>query len=118
MSAFTDLQDWYRPHPVNPYYETTKVVCWEIGTKGSDMWIEVPVNYRFDVSVPRCLWWLLSPHDVRFHKGACLHDYALHELGWERVSAAAAFSEALRATGVPRLLRLVMVFSVIAWKWR
>jgi hypothetical protein len=32
-----------------------------------------------------------------------MHDYALHILGWDRVSAAAAFSEALRASECFRL---------------
>lgn len=116
MSEFTDLESWCVP-TTGIKWRNIVSVKWEVGTIGSDLWLIVPVGSVFDVSIPRGLRWLLSPNDPRFLKAACLHDYALHELKWDRVSAAAAFSEALRSKGVSRMLRLVMVVAVVAKGW-
>ncbi|WP_347837766.1 DUF1353 domain-containing protein [uncultured Planktomarina sp.] len=117
MSGFTGLSGWYRPSR-GVKYLTTKPVEWENGAKGSGHWVRVPEGYEFDVSIPRALWWLLSPRDARFHKAACLHDYCLHVLEFGRVSSAASFSDALKATGVGKWTRLAMVLSVIVWRWK
>lgn len=98
-------------------YITTTQVTWEIGAKGSGLFLHLPVGFWFDVSVP---WWAtraFDPHDPRYLLAAALHDYALHRLGWGRVSAAAPFSEALRANGVSRARRLAMVLAVTIHKW-
>lgn len=118
MSQFTNLEDWKIKSEVGNYYVTTKQVSWEIGKKGSGLWLRVSKGYKFDVSIPKVLQWLLSPHDERFLKAAALHDWALHVENWDRVSSAAAFSEALRAKNVGTLTRLTMVLSVIIWKWK
>ncbi|GAA6163246.1 hypothetical protein NBRC116590_09500 [Pelagimonas sp. KU-00592-HH] len=117
MSLYTELRDWYEPIG-GIRYRTTKEICWEVGRKGSDLWVIVPTGYPFDVSIPRFLWWLLDPHDPRFLKAGALHDFLLHDALWDRVSSAAAFSDSLRAEKVGRFKRLMMVFAVIAWKWR
>lgn len=116
MSKFTELTDWYEPIG-GIRYRTTREVPWEIGTPGSELWITVPVGYDFDVSIPRLLRWIFDPHDARYLKAGALHDYALHELYWSRVAAAAAFSEALRADQVSLWRRLPMVLSVIVHKF-
>lgn len=115
MSKFTEARGWYRRVSLDDY-QTVKPLPWEIGAKGSNLWLTAPIGFRFDVSVPWFLRWCLNPHDARFLKAAALHDYAL-SLGWDRVSAAAAFSEALRADGVARTTRLLMVAAVITWNW-
>jgi elongation factor P hydroxylase len=98
-------------------YLTTQEVEWEIGVQGSDLFLRVPAGFRFDVSVPGWLRWAFDPDDPRYLLAAALHDYAIHDLGWGRVSAAAPFSEALRAAGVGRTRRLVMVLAVTIHKW-
>ena len=115
MTPYTAAHGW--AERLGAGYITTKPLAWELGRVGSGLWLRVPVATRFDVSVPRGLRWLFSPHDPRYLKSAALHDYAL-SLGWDRVSAAAAFSEALRASGVPRLERLVMVLGVVVFKFK
>ena len=117
MSRYTDLTLWYETLD-KPNYRTRKGVEWEIGTEGSGLWLRVPIGFEFDVSVPWIFRLWFRPSDVRFLKASCLHDYALATLGWDRVSSAAAFSEALKASGVPRLTRLAMVLGVISWRWR
>lgn len=116
MSRFTDLQDWSL-RSGRYGFVTQRELAWEIGTKGSCLWLVVPVGFGFDVSVPRALRWLVDPLEPRYRKAAALHDFALAS-GWDRVSAAAAFSEALRADDVGRMRRLALVFAVILWHWQ
>jgi len=116
MSAFTAAHAWCTRD--GPRYRATRPLRWEIGAKGSGLWITVPPGFAFDVSIPRGLRWAFDPHDARYLKAAALHDYAIHELGWPRVAAAALFSEALRAQALGRLHRLAMVLGVIVWKFR
>ena len=97
-------------------YMVTEPISWEIGVEGSGLWLTVPKGFYFDVSVPLLLRPFLDPHDPRFLKAAALHDFALAK-GFDRTTAAAAFSEGLRAGNVSRTLRLLMVLSVTAWKW-
>lgn len=115
MSVFTDIEDWCFSC-VDTTYCTTKALSWEVGKKGSGLWLTVPSPYSFDVSVPRALWWMFSPHDKRYLKAAALHDYALDQ-GWASVAAASLFSQALMASGVGRIERYVMTLSVIIWRW-
>lgn len=101
-----------------PGYITNAPIKWEVGAKGSGLWLTVPKGFTFDVSVPRGLRWLFDPHDPRYLLAACLHDYAIHVLGWPRVSAASMFEQGLRAGRVGPVERLAMVLGVIVWKWR
>lgn len=117
MSAYTKLEDWYRPSPPRDIFEVTVPVLWEIGKLGSGLLVTVPAGFHFDVSTPRCLQWFVEPSDPKFMKAAALHDYTLTS-GWDRVSAAALFSEALRADEVGRFKRLVCVIAVIIWNWK
>lgn len=114
MSAYTDAcYPWARR---GAGYITTAPISWEVGRKGSRLWLHVPVGTPFDVTVPRLLRWLFDPHDTRFLKAAALHDYALAD-GWDRVSAAAAFCDALKADGVGKAQRLLMTLAVILWRF-
>lgn len=97
-------------------FETTAPLRWEIGAKGSGDWLEVPEGFRFQTSIPRGLRWLFSPMDRRYLRAACLHDYALHVRGWDRVSAAAPFATALRDE-VNEWKALAFTIAVITWKW-
>lgn len=99
-------------------YRTIKPVQWEIGRKGSGYWLRVPPGFVFDVSVPLWLRWAFNPRCERFLKAACLHDYALDVLYWDRTTAAAAFNSGLTASGVGRIQRLIMTLAVIVWRWR
>lgn len=114
MSAFTDQANWAKPEGAG--YITTAPLSWEVGRIGSGLWVRVPVGFAFDVSVPWLLRWIFDPHDPRYRKAAALHDYTL-SLHWDRVSAAAAFADALAACGVGRIERLAMVLAVIVWHW-
>jgi hypothetical protein len=114
LSTFTDQDNWYE-RTANGYLTTDELV-WEIGRIGSGLYFFVPVNTPFDVSIPRGLRWLYSPLNPRYLKAAALHDYALAS-GWDRVSSAALFNDALKANKVGGLERLSMVIGVIIYKW-
>ncbi|WP_298491525.1 DUF1353 domain-containing protein [uncultured Maritimibacter sp.] len=117
MSLYTDAPaDWCEPIGGGDYV-TRGALLWEIGRIGSGLWVGVPVGYRFDVSVPRALWWVIDPNDPRFLKAAALHDFALGDR-WSRVAAAALFAEALAADGVGRWVRLAATLAVICWRWK
>lgn len=97
-------------------YQTTAPISWEIGRLGSGLVYTVPVGTAFDVSVPRPLRWLFSPHNPSYLKAACVHDTMLID-GWTGVACGAAFHDALRADGVSVLQRLPMWLAVSLWKY-
>lgn len=128
MSRFTATASDAWSIPLRTGYLTVRPLAWEIGRKGSGLWLRVPSDFPFDVSIPRpvalvarLLTWasrgrvmFLNPRNPKYRKAAALHDYALHVLEWDRVSAAAAFASALKVSGVARGTRLIMVGAVIA----
>jgi hypothetical protein len=116
MSAYTDLAAWYAPAG-GIRFRVTRPVKWEVGRLGSGLWAIVPIGYVFDVSIPRPLRWSFDPRDPRYLKAAALHDWALDD-GWDGVSSAALFSDALKADGVGVLRRLAMVLAVVIYKFR
>ena len=116
MSAFTDAEKWAVWLGRGIDYVARAELPWEIGAKGSGLWFVVPVGTPFNTSVPKLLRWIFDPHDPRYLKAAALHDYAL-SLGWDRVSAAALFNDALRAMGVCGIERLTMTLGVTLYKW-
>lgn len=89
---------------------------WKIGHVTGPVYI-VPKGFIFDVTVPIFLRWLFNPHDVKFLKAAALHDHMIHESEWSRITAAAEFHNALKASKVGRWKRLVMFLAVVLWKY-
>jgi len=97
-------------------YRVLVPIRWEMGRLESGWWFEVAAGVTFDVSIPRALWWIFSPHDRRFLKAAALHDELLRS-GVDRVTAAGAFNEALKADGVSSARRLAMTAAVAFYRW-
>ncbi|WP_061930097.1 DUF1353 domain-containing protein [Aureimonas sp. AU22] len=90
---------------------------WEIGRKGSNYWFEVDDGTLFDVSIPAGpLRLIFDPHDPRYLKAAALHDELLRQ-GFDRVTAAGAFNQALNADGVSAARRFVMTAAVAFFRW-
>ena len=113
MSKFTDLENWYDPISRS----TTKTLEWDIGRLGSGFTIQVPVGFSFEMSVPKWLTWLVDPTAPKYQKAACLHDYSLEVLRFDRVSSASLFADALRSESVNGGVILAMTFAVIIWNW-
>jgi hypothetical protein len=68
------------------------------------------------VSVPRWLWWLFDPHERAYLKAAALHDHML-VAGWDRISAASQFHNALKADKVRLWRRLAMFLAVSLYRY-
>ena len=117
MSSYTAINNWCEPVPAIAAFRVTRAVIWDVGRRGSGLVVVVPAGSIFDVSVPSGLRWLISPTDRRFLKAAALHDYLLSQ-GWDRVTAAAVFHDALAADLVGRPMRLAMWLAVSLWRWR
>jgi len=129
MSFYTTLSDWYvkdENAPDKPwyfflikdtYYKTTKEVVWEVGRKGSNLFVVVPEGYYFNVSIPIPFWPIFSPHDPKFLKAACVHDWTI-DAEWDRVTAGGLFSDALKADRVNIIKRFFMVGAVTFFKFR
>ncbi len=117
MSRYTRLSDWCVPVS-GIDYDVTVPLPWELGAKGSGLWLIVPRGTRFNCSVPRLLRWAFDPRDPRYRKASCLHDWLLAAKGWGRVAAGAVFHDALVADGVPPLERLAMWLAVSLYRFR
>lgn len=100
----------------NSVYETIEEIHWTVGKKGSGAKVTVPIGFVFDVSIPTLLTPFFSKDDKRFLKAAAIHDYML-EHGWNRIVAAEPFSAFLKAHGVSRRTRFLMVAAVIFYKF-
>lgn len=118
MSAYTALQTAGLFVPAGGIlYRTTAPIAWEVGKVGSGWWFTVPAGTVFDVSIPTPLRLLFSPHDPRFLKAAALHDEML-KAGFDRLTSAAVFNDALKADGVSGARRLAMTAAVAFYRWQ
>lgn len=116
MSSYTNAKDWCTPIG-GILYKSTKPLTWEVGTKGSGLYVTVPVDTTFDVSIPKGLRWLFDPHNPKYLKAAALHDMLLLQ-NWARTTAGAEFHEALKSDGVTLWKRLAMWLAVSLFKYR
>jgi hypothetical protein len=118
MSAYTNIPiAFLAPDPRRDHWIVTEPIIWEIGKLGSGLTYTVPVDFRFDCSVPRWVpGWAINPYDRRFMKASALHDHMLIA-GWDRPTAGAVFNDALKADGVGRLKRFAMFTAVVWFKW-
>lgn len=112
MSAFTEHESYVEVDP--GFFVLTAPLAWEVGKKGSGLVYTVPAGFRFDVSIPGWLQWLLSPTDRRFLLAGAVHDAMLVD-GWSRNRAAIEFYHGLKAMGVGRILRFAMTAAVLAY---
>ncbi|WAJ27136.1 DUF1353 domain-containing protein [Antarcticirhabdus aurantiaca] len=118
MSLYTSVETAGLFVPVGGIlYRTTAPIAWEVGKVDSGWLFTVPANTTFDVSIPLALRWAFSPRDPRFLKAAAIHDLMLIG-GIDRVTAAGAFNEALKADGVSAARRLAMTSAVAFYRWQ
>lgn len=115
MSAYTEASVAFEPVD-GIRYRTTAPIEWEVGKKGSGWWFIIAAGTVFDVSIPRALRRFFDPHDPRYLKAGALHDELLIA-GIDRITAAGAFNEALKADGVSAARRFVMTAAVAFYRW-
>lgn len=95
---------------------TARPLEWSLGKKGSPYILEIPEGREFESSVPRWLWWAMSPNDPRFLLSALVHDHLLEE-GYRPFFAAAEWYDAARFSKVGKWNAfarsvLVLIFTV------
>ncbi len=95
-------------------YELGCDLIWEIGSVGSGWILEVPKGTKFDISVPRWLEWVQSPHDRRVLLGAAVHDELLLR-GQHVIFASGEFYRAIRARETPMLRSWMLFSTTLIW---
>lgn len=95
-------------------WRTLDPITWEIGKKGSGLWVTVPAGFEFESSVPRLCWWFFPPDDPRFLKAAAVHDWLL-EASYAAAFAAGEWHSAAKSSGAPPVRRYLAFLAVAAW---
>lgn len=112
MSSYTKHQFRYK-HLEGIDYELTNSIEWELLHKEVDTAVIVPQGFIFNVSIPFWVRWVFSPHNPKYLKAACLHDYLLKRKH-SKALAAAVFYDALKADNVTTWRRWIMFLAVIS----
>lgn len=114
MSRFTDFDAFYAIVPGSRLYELAAPLAWDIGCEGSGWVLDLAWGTRFDISVPRWLEWVLSPHDRRVLPAAAIHDELLRK-GHDAAFASAEFRRAAIARGVRPWFGWLLFAAVFFW---
>lgn len=96
---------------------------WEVGFKGSGLWITVPKGFVTDLaSIPRIGWSLFNGYAPETAKAAAVHDWLRptstdlipqERSPWDVQVAAGEFFHCLKADEVPRWRRKVLYLIVV-----
>lgn len=114
MSGFSSFGNFEHVPGTHKAYLLTQPLHWHIGCKGSDWLLTVEVGTVFDISVPRVLEWLQSPHDRRVLLAAAIHDELLKR-GHDVAFASAEFRRALLARGVSPARAWLLFAATLSW---
>ena len=115
VSDFTKDKEWCIRLRGTKYL-SSEPISFDLGKLGSNLTYVVPSGFEFDVSIPRGLRFILSPHNPKYLKAAAIHDHML-KANWDRPTAGGVFQAALKVSGVSSSTRLTMFFAVTLWKW-
>jgi len=111
---FSQFDDFSLLDNSRKFYVLDKPLVWDIGMKGSGWSLEVPAGIIFDISVPRCLEWILSPHDKRILLAALVHDVLLRR-GHDAAFSSSEFRRAAIARGVNGSFAWMLFFATLIW---
>lgn len=104
------------PNPATRLWETVADLWFELGGKGSGVWVRVPAGTLTDLaSIPAMARPLFNPADPRFARAALVHDYLLSLPDFSPLTAALAFRDALLAADVAGWRIAVMTLATAAW---
>lgn len=114
MSVFSDFDAFGLVPGTKATYQLDAPLRWEIGSKGSGWFLDLPKGMEFDISVPWWGRWALSPHDKAVLLAAAIHDQLLrlgHDIGF----SSAEFRRALLARGQKAWWAWVLFFATLVW---
>ena len=98
-------------------YVMGDTVTWDIGVQDSGWVLELTKGFEFDLSVPRCLEWVLSPHNRQILLASAVHDKLLLD-GHDPAFASSEFRRACVARGVNVYLAWVLFLATFMWTFR
>ena len=114
MSMFTQCEDFKLLPGERTKYVLSCDIEWEIGAPNSGWILTIKQGTQFDISVPRWLEWIQSPHDRRVLLGAAIHDELL-EKNLDAVFASAEFHRAIRARLTPPVRAWMLFALTLIW---
>lgn len=112
MSRFSVFDAFWNVEGID--YLTDEYVEWDISHKGSDWVLRIAKGTPFNLSVPKLLRWLISPHNRQMLPAALVHDELL-KMGADIAFASAEFRRALRARGVNGLVAWALFFATFVY---
>ncbi len=112
MSNFSTFNAFTRAIETRTDYMLGEKLVWDIGAKGSGWPLIITTGFRFNISVPRLLEWLLSPHNRRILPAAAIHDVLLNR-GHDKAFASSEFRRACIARGVHPAFAWVLFFATL-----
>ena len=94
---------------------TTHKVTWEMGKKGSGLFVHVPQDFEFESSVPSWIpKFVMDPDDPRYLPAAMIHDFLLRQ-GFGAVSSGAEWYRAARLEGVRKWSAFIRLLPVLTY---
>ncbi|MCF6221631.1 MAG: DUF1353 domain-containing protein [Robiginitomaculum sp.] len=112
MSSFTKFQSFVRVASSRTDYALCEKLVWDIGAQGSGWQLIMTTGFRFNISVPHLLEWLLSPHNRQILPAAAIHDELLNR-GHDKAFASSEFRRACIARGVHPAFAWVLFFATL-----
>ena len=112
MVSFSQFDDFTPVAPGSRTYVQRSPTSWDVGRKNSGYVLELKAGRPFDISTPRLLRWVQSPHDRRVLMAARVHDELLEE-GFDQAFAASEFRRALKARGISTQYAWVLFFVTL-----
>lgn len=100
--------------PDGAFWRLEQILVWEIGKKGSNLKVIIPVGFNSDLAtIPWFARWLFKTSNAKYAKAAILHDYMLLN-EFSPITAAAEFAQALKADGVSNWRAIIMGLAVLS----
>lgn len=98
-------------------WEVVSPFVYHVGGPTSDDTVDVPAGFQSDFgSVPRALWWLVSPIG-KATKAFVLHDWLYHTGERSRLVSDAILAEAMQVCGVNAFQRYLVWKGVRMGGW-
>lgn len=114
MSGYSTFDCFVLVPETRKTYVLTKPLRWDIGCVGSDWRLILDRDTTFDISVPRVLEWLQSPHDRLVLPAAAIHDELLVR-GYDAAFASSEFRRALLARGCSPPRAWALFTATLIW---
>lgn len=114
MSRFTYFEDFDLVEGSRKLYQLNDSICWEVGARDSGWELTIPEGTIFDISVPRSLEWIQSPHDRAVLLAAAVHDELLKH-GHDVAFSSSEFRRAAISRGCSSRRAWLLFTTTLLW---